>query len=73
LFGLLDGLPLGIAQAGVWRELMESRSLVNTPLQHYLDHTVWTTWAISYYAIRDKHKATANLLLLRSFLDHRDL
>jgi hypothetical protein len=34
---------------------------------------VWTTWAISYQAIREKHEATANLLLLWSFLDNKDL
>jgi tetratricopeptide (TPR) repeat protein len=34
---------------------------------------LWTTWAISYQAIRDKHKATSNLLLLWSFLDNKDL
>jgi tetratricopeptide (TPR) repeat protein len=34
---------------------------------------VWTTWTISYQAIRDRHKHTANLLLLWSFLDNKDL
>jgi tetratricopeptide (TPR) repeat protein len=34
---------------------------------------VWTTWAISYQAIRDRHEHTANLLLLWSFLDNKDL
>ncbi|KAF1960998.1 hypothetical protein CC80DRAFT_269456 [Byssothecium circinans] len=56
-----------------WSELMESDHLADAPLQDYPDRSVWTTWAISYQAIRDKHKATANLLLLWSFLDNKDL
>jgi tetratricopeptide (TPR) repeat protein len=85
LLTLLDGLPLAIAQAGAylhetgvgikkylgfyeqqWSDLMKSD-------QDYSGGSVWTTWAISYQAIRDKHKDTANLLLLWSFLDHKDL
>ena len=34
---------------------------------------MWTTWAISYQAIRERHEHTANLLLLWSFLDNKDL
>ncbi|USP81646.1 hypothetical protein yc1106_08920 [Curvularia clavata] len=56
-----------------WNELMESRNETDSPLQDYPDRSVWTTWAISYQAIRSKHEATANLLLLWSFLDNRDL
>jgi tetratricopeptide (TPR) repeat protein len=56
-----------------WSELMESNDLTDTPLQDYPDRSVWTTWAISYQAIRDRHEATANLLVLCSFLDNRDL
>ncbi|ORY02205.1 hypothetical protein BCR34DRAFT_493307 [Clohesyomyces aquaticus] len=56
-----------------WRKLMESNHLADAPLQDYPDRSVWMTWAISYQAIRDKHEATANLLLLWSFLDNRDL
>jgi tetratricopeptide (TPR) repeat protein len=56
-----------------WEKLMESNHLADTPLQDYPDRSVWTTWAISYQAIRDKHEATANLLLLWSFLDNKDL
>jgi len=92
LFGLLDGLPLAIAQAGAylqesgvgletylrlykqqWKELMEARGRTETLLQDYPDRSVWTTWAISYNAIREKDEATANLLLLWSFLDNKDL
>jgi tetratricopeptide (TPR) repeat protein len=56
-----------------WSKLMESSHLADAPLQDYPDRSVWTTWAISYQAIRDKHEATANLLLLWSFLDNKDL
>ncbi|OCL00351.1 uncharacterized protein K441DRAFT_99752 [Cenococcum geophilum 1.58] len=55
-----------------WSELMESRNW-DAPLQDYPRRSVWTTWVISYKAIRDRHEATANLLLLWSFLDNRDL
>jgi Tfp pilus assembly protein PilF len=54
-------------------ELMDSDHLADAPLQDYPDRSVWTTWAISYQTIRDKHEATANLLLLWSFLDNKDL
>ncbi|KAH3913970.1 hypothetical protein HBH56_096710 [Parastagonospora nodorum] len=56
-----------------WSELMELDQLVDAPLQDYPDRSVWTTWAISYQAIRQKHEVTANLLLLWSFLDNKDL
>jgi hypothetical protein len=56
-----------------WSELMASDHLADEPLHDYRDRSVWTTWAISYQAIRDKHEATANLLLLWSFLDNKDL
>jgi tetratricopeptide (TPR) repeat protein len=52
---------------------MELDHLVDVPLQDYPDLSVWTTWAISYQAIRDWHEDTANLLLLWSFLDNKDL
>ena len=56
-----------------WSKLMESGSVTDGPLQDYPDRSVWTTWAISYKAVREKHEATANLLLLWSFLDNKDL
>ncbi|PSN58604.1 hypothetical protein BS50DRAFT_614817 [Corynespora cassiicola Philippines] len=92
LLGLLDGLPLAIAQAGAylqesgvglstylrfyeeqWDELMESEEVAGAPLQDYPDRSVWTTWAISYKAVSYKDKNTANLLVLWSFLDNKDL
>jgi hypothetical protein len=56
-----------------WSDLMESDDLADAPLQDYPDRSVWTTWAISYQAIRNKDEATANLLLLWSYLDNKDL
>ncbi|CAN9193306.1 unnamed protein product [Alternaria alternata] len=56
-----------------WSELMTSGHLSDTPLQDYPERSVWTTWAISYQAIRERHEHTANLLLLWSFLDNKDL
>jgi tetratricopeptide (TPR) repeat protein len=56
-----------------WSELMDLDHLADAPLQDYPDRSVWTTWAISYQAIRDRHEHTANLLLLWSFLDNKDL
>jgi tetratricopeptide (TPR) repeat protein len=92
LLGLLDGLPLAIAQAAAflqesgydfktyiecyedqWKELMNSRDWEGAPLQDYPDRSVWTTWAISYSAIRERHVPAANLLLLWAFLDSKDL
>jgi Tfp pilus assembly protein PilF len=52
---------------------MESDPLTDAPLQDYPDRSVWTTWAISYQAIRLTDEATANLLLLWSYLDNKDL
>jgi tetratricopeptide (TPR) repeat protein len=56
-----------------WSELMESDHLNDGPLKDYPDRSVWTTWGISYKMIREKHEDTANLLLLWSFLDNKDL
>jgi len=52
---------------------MQSGQLPDSPLQDYPERSVWTTWAISYQTIREKHKDTANLLVLWSFLDNKDL
>ncbi|CAN9248412.1 unnamed protein product [Alternaria alternata] len=56
-----------------WSELIASDHLADAPLQDYPERSVWTTWAISYQAIRERHEHTANLLLLWSFLDNKDL
>ncbi len=56
-----------------WKELMESHDLRDAPLQDYPNRSVWTTWTISYNAIREKDQNAANLLLLWAFLDNRDL
>ncbi|KAF1936942.1 hypothetical protein EJ02DRAFT_357955 [Clathrospora elynae] len=56
-----------------WSKLVDSNHLTDAPLQEYSDRSVWTTWVISYQAIREKHEGTANLLLLWSYLDNKDL
>jgi tetratricopeptide (TPR) repeat protein len=56
-----------------WQELMESRDWEGAPLQDYPDRSVWTTWAISFGAIKEMSGAVANLLLLWAFLDSKDL
>ena len=52
---------------------MESRDQADALLQDYPDHSVWTTWTISYKTIQEKDKTAANLLLLWAFLDNKDL
>jgi tetratricopeptide (TPR) repeat protein len=56
-----------------WDELMTPSPLNDPTLKDYPDRSVWTTWTISYHAIREKHEHTANMLLLWSFLDNKDL
>ncbi|KAF2726462.1 FabD/lysophospholipase-like protein, partial [Polyplosphaeria fusca] len=56
-----------------WSELMESDPIPGNPLQDYANGSVWTTWAISYEAIRNKDQNIAHLLLLWSFLDNKGL
>jgi tetratricopeptide (TPR) repeat protein len=56
-----------------WDALMETEYEEDAPLQDYPDRSVWTTWVISYEAVRGKHEGTANLLLLWSFLDNKGL
>jgi len=52
---------------------MQTRDQVRAPLQDYPDRSIWTTWSISYNTIREQDEAAANLLLLWSFLDNKDL
>jgi tetratricopeptide (TPR) repeat protein len=56
-----------------WSDLMGSTHMTEAPLQDYPERSVWTTWAISYQAIYEKHEHTAKLLLLWSFLDNKNL
>ena len=56
-----------------WKSLMESQDRTGVLLRDYPDRSVWTTWMISYDAIRAKSMAAANLLLLWSCLDNKDL
>ncbi|KAI9823351.1 MAG: hypothetical protein M1819_001359 [Sarea resinae] len=55
-----------------WEELMGSGDLADAPLQDY-HSCIWTTWTITYNAIRERHVAAANLLLLWAHLDSQDL
>jgi tetratricopeptide (TPR) repeat protein len=56
-----------------WEELMKSHDWEGAPLQDYPDRSVWTTWAISFSAIRKANIPAANLLLLWALLDSKDL
>ena len=56
-----------------WKGLMESQDRAGTPLHDYPERSVWTTWMISYHAIRAKSIAAANLLLLWACLDNKDV
>ena len=56
-----------------WKGLMESQDRAGTLLRDYPERSIWTTWMISYHAIRAKSMATANLLLLWACLDNKDL
>jgi hypothetical protein len=56
-----------------WKGLMESQDRAGTPLHDYPERSVWTTWIISYHAIRAKSIAAANLLLLWACLDNKDV
>src|SRR3954470_11130968 len=56
-----------------WKNLMESQERTGAPLRDYPDRSVWTTWTISYDAIRAKCMPAANLLLLWACLDNKDL
>ncbi|KAI9666161.1 MAG: hypothetical protein M1821_004096 [Bathelium mastoideum] len=56
-----------------WQDLFETQDEDEPPLEDYEDRSIWTTWSISYNAIRKKNEAAANLLLLWSYLDNKDL
>jgi hypothetical protein len=56
-----------------WKDLMSSERGSEALLQEYPDRSIWTTWVISYNALREKHEHAANLLLLWSLLDNKDL
>ncbi|KAI9691165.1 MAG: hypothetical protein M1822_008785 [Bathelium mastoideum] len=56
-----------------WRDLFEAQDEDEPPLKDYEDRSIWTTWSISYTAIQKKNKTAANLLLLWSYLDNKDL
>lgn len=85
----LGYLPLAIDQAGAYiatreiplqtylglyegnfRRIFGERP---NPLWSYRDQTVFTTWEISFQAIEEKNKESAELLSLCSFLHNEDI
>jgi tetratricopeptide (TPR) repeat protein len=52
---------------------MESHDRSGFLLLDYPERSVWTTWTISFKAIKAKNRAATNLLLLWAFLDNKDL
>jgi hypothetical protein len=46
--------------------------MIGLAFPSYLEHSVWTTWTISFNAIKAKNEAATNLLLLWAFLDNKD-
>ncbi|KAK5010428.1 hypothetical protein LTR28_009983, partial [Elasticomyces elasticus] len=56
-----------------WKKLRGEHDLSDALFQDYPDRGVWTTWTISYDAVRKKNQHAANLLLLWSLLDNKDL
>ena len=87
LVKLLQGLPLAINQAGsymrmtdtnvsgyiemynqAWAKLMEKQRRYTLE-----DHSILTTWTLSYNSLRLQSEHSANLLMLWAFLDNQDL
>ena len=64
LLGLLDGLPLALAQAA---------SYLRETLVDYEQRSIGTTWTISFRAIEARNEKAANLLRLWAFIDNKDL
>jgi tetratricopeptide (TPR) repeat protein len=56
-----------------WNDIMKSRRRDGSSIEAYAGRSVATTWTISYEAIREEHTGAANLLLLWSMLDNKDL
>lgn len=55
-----------------WQGLMRSYEEDGIPLPAY-QRSIWTTWMVSFEAIREKNSGAADLLLLWALLDNRDL
>ena len=47
-----------------WKDLMECHDRFGFPLRSYLERSVWTTWTISFNAIKAKNEAATSLLHL---------
>ncbi|KAI7976158.1 hypothetical protein EIK77_002011 [Talaromyces pinophilus] len=56
-----------------WDELMAQQSDSGEPLMDSPGRCIWTTWNVSYQAIKVRNLSAANLLLLWAWLDNRDL
>ncbi|KAJ9644080.1 hypothetical protein H2199_003948 [Coniosporium tulheliwenetii] len=54
-----------------WEDLMKEQD--RFPLQEYADHSVLTTWIISYEQVQSQSEKAASLLRLWGFLDCGDL
>lgn len=84
----LDGLPLALATAGgylglnhisiseylhhhetSWLKLQRT----SPPLLSYEDHTIYSTWNLSYMHICNEDESAAKLLELWAYFDNRDL
>jgi tetratricopeptide (TPR) repeat protein len=56
-----------------WGELMATYADSASPLVDYGNHSVATTWMMSFKAIKSKSEIAANLLLIWAFLDNSNL
>ncbi|KIX05611.1 uncharacterized protein Z518_03583 [Rhinocladiella mackenziei CBS 650.93] len=54
-----------------WTDLMKKEA--RFPLQEYIDHSVLTTWAMSYEKVKNESEEAAGLLKLWGFLDREDV
>ena len=54
-----------------WARLMEKQHL--STLREDADHSILTTWTLSFNSLRLQSEDAANLLMLWAFLDNRDL
>ena len=54
-------------------EIAGLRQLWNVRLLDYSDRCMWTTYEMSFEALRKQNELAANMLLLWCFLDRKDL
>ena len=58
---------------GQWKDLVQSQDGTGMPLAGYSNGSIWTTWTISYHAIKSTNPQAARLLMLWAHIDCRDL